>query len=53
MLQDCLHRREQRIHDYFYGTSLNPLVPVTQTARADQLMVYRIGESSLRCKLLS
>ncbi len=36
--------RERRIHEYFYGTSSNPLAPVSQTVRADQLMVYRIGE---------
>ncbi|EFJ41740.1 hypothetical protein VOLCADRAFT_67961, partial [Volvox carteri f. nagariensis] len=35
--------REQRVREYFYGTSRTPLQPATQTIRATDLAVYRIG----------
>ncbi|GLI69742.1 hypothetical protein VaNZ11_014420 [Volvox africanus] len=35
--------REQRIREYFYGTARTPLQPATQTIRATDLAVYRMG----------
>ncbi|GLC38630.1 hypothetical protein PLESTB_000454200 [Pleodorina starrii] len=35
--------REQRVREYFYGTPRTPLQPATQTIRAADLAVYRIG----------
>ncbi|GIM12091.1 hypothetical protein Vretimale_15520 [Volvox reticuliferus] len=35
--------REQRIREYFYGTARTPLQPATQTIRATDIAVYRIG----------
>ena len=37
--------RNRRIREYFYGTSLSPLTPVTLTVRSDSLTVYRIGKT--------
>ncbi|KAG2483832.1 hypothetical protein HYH03_017355 [Edaphochlamys debaryana] len=35
--------RDHRIREYFYGTPTAPLQPATQTIRASDIAVYRIG----------
>ncbi|KAL6754165.1 Pre-mRNA cleavage complex II protein Clp1-domain-containing protein [Haematococcus lacustris] len=35
--------RDRRVREYFYGSPYGSLQPVTNTVRADQLLVFRVG----------